>query len=96
MPRYRLPKGAVNVEMSDGSMLTGRGSARTGIVVDVDDSSHARAFERQAKGDDFIIKQGLVAPTGGGERRCENCNRSWWPWQTKCGKCGQPTTEVAA
>ena len=93
MGRYRLSPGATQVEMEDGTFIKGRGSPKRGVVIDATDRVHDQAIRRAAEAG-HIMPEAFRAPAGVSERRCEPCNRSWWPWQTECPKCGAETTGV--
>lgn len=90
MPRFRLPHGAKNVDMQDGTRYRASGNPRRGATIDVDNPSHAKAIARMGAVEGFVHETGFSAPTGQPSRRCEPCDFTGFKFQHTCPRCGAP------
>ena len=85
MSRFALPTtGAKNVEMQDGSRYVGRGSLKTGRVIEVDRSDHVKAIGSQEHIQRIADFSGVGVSTVTGTE-CNKCHHRGWKWQS--GPC---------
>lgn len=94
MAKFRLPHGARNVQMYDGTVYRSEGNFRRGRTIDVDDAAHARKIAQMGGVEGTVH---TINPSGAGlpgGRECPDCDFSAWPWQRRCPRCGATTVEI--
>lgn len=93
MTKFRLPKGARNVKMEDGTVYRSTGAYRNGRVIEVDNPRHAAKIAEMNAHEGFLagnVGESVRAPG----RECETCAFQAWKYQKVCPRCGGPTKEV--
>jgi hypothetical protein len=78
--------------MDDGKVYSGRGTLKSGRVIEVDNPAHAKAINQA----DHIIH---MADFAAGDLKirstwCAPCRFTGFHWQKTCPKCGGPMEEV--
>lgn len=92
MTTFRLPRGARNVQMYDGTVYRSEGNYRRGRTIQVDDPRHAKKIAEMG-GVEGAVHVTIPSSQGTPGRDCTACGFAAWKWQTDCPRCGAPTEE---